>query len=57
MSAITYFWHIWAPLEIEAEVELPTKSLIADKAAHQSLKNQIPLGCRTAEMLRFQPWF
>ena len=57
MSAITYFWHIWAPLEIEAEVELPTKSLIADEAAHQSLKNQIPLGCRTAEMLRFQPWF
>jgi hypothetical protein len=33
------------------------RDLIANKPTGQLLKNQIPLGRRTAEMLRFQAWF
>ena len=34
-----------------------TRDAIANKPTSQLLKNPIPLGPRTAEMLRFQPWF
>ncbi|MEP7173017.1 MAG: hypothetical protein ABI705_05955 [Aestuariivirga sp.] len=33
------------------------RDAIADKAAHQLVEKQIPMGRRTAEMLRFQAWF
>jgi hypothetical protein len=33
------------------------QDVIADKTAQQLLKTRIPLGRRTAEMLRFQVWF
>jgi hypothetical protein len=33
------------------------RDLFANNPTGQLLKNQIPLGRRTAEMLRFQAWF
>lgn len=33
------------------------RDAVAHKTAQQLLKNQIPLGQRTAEMLMYQPWF
>lgn len=33
------------------------RDAVAHETAQQLLKNQIPLGQRTAEMLMYQPWF
>lgn len=33
------------------------RDAIADRTARQLAKDEIPLGRRTAEMLRFQAWF